>query len=184
MDIANKKETPVLLAVLAHPDDETFGMGGTLALLKSKKYRVGICDLSMGEMGTYGSIAVRKKELKKAGEILSLDVRVTLDIPDGKIRNTDKNRLKIIEIIRRFTPRIVFSFVKDTRHPDHHYTGDMVKECMFLSGLEKIKTDFPPFRPDAFIRFPELIIWEKPDFVVDITDFWDQKIVLPAQSAP
>lgn len=165
-----------VLAIGAHPDDCELSMGGTLALLKSKKYRIGICDLSRGETGTYGSKATRTKELKKAGEMLSLDVRITFDIPDGNIRNSEKSRLKIIEVIRQYTPRIVFSFVRNTRHPDHHYTGEMVKECMFLSGLEKIKTEYPPHRPSAFVRFPELIIWEKPDFVVDISDFWDQKI--------
>lgn len=166
------------MAIGSHPDDCELSMGGTLAVLKNQKYKIGICDLSMGEMGTYGSKATRKKELKKAGEILSLDVRVTLDMPDGNIRNTEENRLKIIKIIRHYTPKIVFSFVSDTRHPDHHHTGKMVKECIFLAGLEKIKTDSPPHSPTACIRFPELFLWDKPDFVVDISNFWDQKMAV------
>jgi len=164
------------LAFGAHPDDCELSMGGTLARLKSFSYKVGICDLSMGELGTYGSEAIRRKELKKAAEILSLDIRVTLDIPDGRIRNSEENRLKIIESIRKYSPAVVFSFIPRTRHPDHHHTGEMVKECLFLAGLEKIKTDSPPFRPSAFFRFPELFMWEKPDFIVDITDFWEKRI--------
>jgi bacillithiol biosynthesis deacetylase BshB1 len=130
----------------------------------------------MGELGTYGSEAIRKEELKKAAEILSLDTRVTLDIPDGKIRNNEENRLRIIEVIRKYRPEIIFSFMPHTRHPDHHHAGEMVKECLFLAGLEKIKTGSPPFRPSALFRFPELFIWNKPDFIVDITDFWEKRM--------
>lgn len=165
-----------VLAIGAHPDDCELSMGGTLATLKNLGYKTGICDLSKGESGTYGSESIRIEEKEKAGSILSLDVRVTLDIADGKIWNTEENRLKIIEIMRRFKPQVIFSFVADTRHPDHRHTGELVLECIFLAGLEKIETNSPPFRPAAFIRFPELFPWHKPDFVVDVSDVWQTKM--------
>lgn len=165
-----------VLAFGAHPDDCELFMGGTLASLKKQGYKTGICDLSKGESGTYGSKSIRIEEKEKAKAILSLDVRVTLDIPDGKIWNTEDNRMKIIEVMRRFKPRVVFSFIDDTRHPDHRHTGELVLDCIFLAGLEKITTDSPPFRPAAVIRFPELFPWKKPDFVVDVSDVWETKM--------
>lgn len=165
-----------VMAFGAHPDDCELSMGGTLLLLKKKGYRVGICDLSSGELGTYGSGPERKAELEEASGILGLDARVTLDFVDGNVRNTDENRGKVIRVIREFKPDVVFGFVAETRHPDHLNVGKLVKECTFLAGLKKMKTDSPPHRPSAFFRFPELIPWEKPDFVVDISDVWKRKM--------
>jgi bacillithiol biosynthesis deacetylase BshB1 len=165
-----------VMAFGAHPDDCELSMGGTLLVLKNLSYRVGICDLSSGEMGTYGSGTERKRELKSASEILGLEVRITLDLPDGCIRDNDENRMKIIEVIRQYSPGIVFGFIDKTRHPDHHHAGELVKECSFLAGLEKLESNFPAHRPQALFRFPELIPWERPDFVVDISDFWDKKM--------
>lgn len=164
------------LAFGAHPDDCELSMGGTLAVLKNLSYRVGVCDLSSGELGTYGSARERNTELQKASEILSLDVRVTLDLPDGDIRNTRENRMKVIDVIRQYSPRVVFGFVEETRHPDHGRAGEIVRESLFLAGLEKLKTDFPAHRPSAYFCFPELIPWQKPDFVVDITECWEKKL--------
>ncbi len=166
-----------VLAVGAHPDDCEISMGGTLCVLKRQSYKVGICDLCSGEAGTYGSVEIRKMELQKASEILDLDVRVTLDMADGDIRNTEENRLKLIDVIREHKPEIVFGFVNQLiRHPDHYYAGRLVKECVFLAGLEKIRTNHPPHRPSTLITFKELFVEDKPDFVVDISDCWEQKI--------
>jgi bacillithiol biosynthesis deacetylase BshB1 len=165
-----------VLAFGAHPDDCEFFVAGTLLKMKQISYKTAICDLSRGEAGTYGSAETRKQELEKASAMLSLDARITLDLPDGNIRNTEKNRLQVIEVIRQTQPELVFSFVHLTmRHPDHFYCGEIVRECCYLSGLEKIKTTSPPFRPSAFIGFPELIISKRPDFVIDITPFWQKR---------
>jgi bacillithiol biosynthesis deacetylase BshB1 len=166
-----------VLAIGAHPDDGEIMMGGTICVLKQLGYNVGICDLCSGEAGTYGSAEIRKQELKKASEILNLDARITLDMTDGNIRNTEENRLKLIDVFREHQPQIVFSFVNQMpRHPDHYYSGMLAKECVFLAGLEKIETTYPPHRPSALIHFKELIMKDKPDFVVDITAVWEQKI--------
>lgn len=164
-----------ILAFGAHPDDCEFFIGGTLLKMKRLSYNVGVCDLSRGEAGTYGDSETRQKELEKATALLGLDVRVTLDMPDGSIRDTEENRLQITEVIRKYQPELVLSFWdRELRHPDHYYCGKMVRECCFLSGLQKIKTTSSAFRPSAFIGFPELV-FDKPDFVVDVTDFWEQR---------
>ena len=166
-----------ILAIGAHPDDVEISMGGAVCVFKKQGYRVGICDLSRGETGTYGSPEIRKKEQEHANRILSIDERITLDLPDGNIRNTEEARLKVIDVIRRCKPEIIFSFVTDfTRHPDHAHTGQIVKEAIYLAGLEKIKTNFKPFRPSQLILFPELFINKKPDIVIDISDHFEQKI--------
>jgi N-acetylglucosamine malate deacetylase 1 len=170
----NKSKTDIM-AFGAHPDDCEMTMGGTLLKMKSLSYKVGICDLSRGEAGTYGTAETRKTELDNSTAMLGLDVRVTLDFPDGKIRDTEEYRLQIIEVIRAHKPEIVFSFVdKPLRHPDHYWCGKMVRECCYLAGLQKIETQSPAFRPSAFIGFPELN-FEKPTFVIDVSDFWEKR---------
>ena len=166
-----------ILAIGAHPDDCEISMAGTILVLKRLGYTVGICDLTAGEAGTYGSADIRKQELQAATDILQLDARVTLDLPDGNVRNTEENRLKVIEVIRQQRPRIVFAFYPQMpRHPDHYYAGLVVKECVFLAGLEKLKTDSAPHRPKNLIYFKELLIRDQPDFIVDVTDVWEQKV--------
>ena len=163
-----------IMAFGAHPDDCEISVGGTLAAMKKKGYKVGICDLTRGEAATYGSVAIREAELRQATEILGLDARVTLDLPDGDLRDTEENRLKVVDVIRARRPEIVLTFVETTRHPDHAHCGELVKNAAFVAGLEKIKTNHQPFMPSQIIRFPEFT-WKEPDFVVDITDFWHIK---------
>ena len=166
-----------VLAIGAHPDDCEIMMGGTICVLKKLGYKVGICDLTTGEAGTYGSAEIRKQELSKASEILELDARITLDMPDGNIRNTEENRMKLIDVMREHRPEIVFGFFNElTRHPDHYFAGQLVKECVFLSGLEKLRTKHPAHRPSSLIHFKGLRTLDKPDFVVDISERWEQKI--------
>lgn len=164
-----------IMAFGAHPDDCEMFLGGTILKMKELGLRVGVCDLTRGEAGTYGTAETRKSEMEKASKVLGLDTRETLDMPDGSIRNTEENRLQVIEIIRKYQPELVFSFV-DTplRHPDHYHCGVMVRECCYLSGLEKIRTGSPKFRPSAFIGFPELI-FDRPGFVVDVTKVWERR---------
>jgi len=164
-----------ILAVGAHPDDCEMSIGGTLLKMKALGYRVAVCDLTRGEAGTYGSAVTREKELREATAMLGLDARITLDLPDGGIRNTEENRLKVVEVIRTLRPELVFSFAdKPLRHPDHYHCGRLVQECCFLAGLEKIKTQSPAYRPAGFIGFPELV-FDKPTFVIDISEYWEKR---------
>jgi bacillithiol biosynthesis deacetylase BshB1 len=165
-----------VLAFGAHPDDCEFFMAGTLLHLKSLSYRVGVCDLTRGEAGTYGDTETRKVELERATAIMGLDVRETLDFQDGSIRDSEENRRQIIEIIRKYQPEVVFSFADCyLRHPDHTHCGRMVRECCFLAGIQKIETASPVFRPSAFIGFPELVFTD-PDFVVDVSAVWEKRL--------
>ena len=164
-----------LLAFGAHPDDIEMFMGGTVLKMKAQGYRVGICDLTRGEAGTYGTSHSREEELERAAKMLDLDARITLDIPDGNVRNSKENRFKVINVIRRLRPEVVFSFAdRPMRHPDHYHCGQLVRECCYLAGLSKIETRFPAHRPAAFIGFPELI-FDAPTFVVDVTEFWEKR---------
>lgn len=164
-----------ILAIGAHPDDCEMSIGGTLLKMKAMGYRTAICDLTRGETGTYGTVSSREKELREASAMLGLDARITLDLPDGNVRNTEENRLKVIEVIRKLRPELVFSFADlPIRHPDHYQCGRLVQECCYLAGLEKIKTQSAAYRPAGFIGFPELI-FEKPSFVIDITDYWEKR---------
>ncbi|NOY23991.1 MAG: bacillithiol biosynthesis deacetylase BshB1 [Acidobacteria bacterium] len=166
-----------VLAIGAHPDDIEIFMGGAMAAFHGQGLKTGICDLTRGEAGTYGSAEIRARELSKASEILSVEKRVTLDLPDGKVQNTESTRLKVIKVIRDTRPELVFTFADaPMRHPDHQNTGTIVRECCFLAGLKKIDTGQAPFRPSACIGFPELIPAGEPDFVVDITNFWETKL--------
>jgi bacillithiol biosynthesis deacetylase BshB1 len=152
-------------------------MGGALIEFKKQGFKTGICDLTQGESGTYGSAKIRLKEIEKANEILNIDVRETLKFPDGDLTNTKETKTAIVEIIRKHRPEIIFSFVTNNlRHPDHKQTGQIVEESIFIAGLEKIKTNFPAFRPSSLIKFPELITYDKPDFVIDITNSFEEKI--------
>ncbi|MEN8222386.1 MAG: bacillithiol biosynthesis deacetylase BshB1 [Acidobacteriota bacterium] len=160
----------------AHPDDAEIFMGGAVFYLKTLGYRVGVCDLTNGEAGTYGSGESRRDELKNASAMMGLDFRMTLDLQDGNIRNTKESRMKVIDVIRSQRPKIIFSFSDElVRHPDHKYCGEIVRESSYLSGLEKIGGDDPPHRPDSYIAFPELTIKKRPDFIIDITPYMEKK---------
>lgn len=175
MTVSNLPDKVDILAIGAHPDDIEIFMGGAMIRFAAAGQKTAVCDLTRGEAGTYGDAATREQELKKASEILGLTHRVTLEIPDGGVRNIPEYRMPVINIIRRFQPELVFSFT-DThlRHPDHANCGQLVRECCYLAGLQKIKTDYPAFRPAAFITFPELV-FEQPTFVIDVTPYQDQR---------
>ncbi|MCP4151983.1 MAG: bacillithiol biosynthesis deacetylase BshB1 [bacterium] len=164
-----------ILAIGAHPDDIEMFMGGTMLKMKTLDHKTAICDLTRGEAGTYGTVGSREKELLAAAEAMGLHSRITLDMPDGNVRNTEENRLKLIEVIRQYRPEVVFSFAGiPMRHPDHYHCGVIARESCYLAGLRKIETKFPAFRPSAFIGFPELT-FSNPSFVIDITEHWEKR---------
>ncbi len=175
MTIESQPAKVDVLAIGAHPDDCEMFIGGTLLKMKTLGYKVGICDLTRGEAGTYGTAESRKEELHLSSQMLGLDSRMTLSMPDGNVRDTYENRMQIIDVIRRMRPEIVFSFVdRPLRHPDHFHCGQMVRECCYLAGLQKIETGSESFRPSAFIGFPELT-FDRPGFIIDITPYWETR---------
>lgn len=168
-----------ILAFGAHPDDVELGCSGTIAKEISLGKKVGIIDLTRGELGTRGSVEIRNNEAEKASKILGLSVRENLDMRDGFLVNDEKHQLKIIEILRKYKPEIVLCNAIDDRHIDHAKASKLVSDACFLSGLIKIETTINGKLQDAWR--PKLVYhyiqWKiiEPDFVVDISNFIDQK---------
>jgi bacillithiol biosynthesis deacetylase BshB1 len=167
-----------VLAIGAHPDDCEIFMAGSIAwFCQGLHYQVVICDLTRGELGTYGSAEIRSKEAGQAAQLLGIKQRLNLEMADGQIENNSVNQHKLIKIIRQFKPKLIFSFNPhgETRHPDHRHCAELVQEAVFFSGVEKIMPQLPPHRPQTVISFPELLVVQKPDCIIDISAYWPLK---------
>ena len=168
-----------ILAFGAHPDDVELGCSGTIAKEVSLGKKVGIIDLTRGELGTRGSVAIRNEESAKASEILGVTVRRNLDMRDGFFVNDEAHQIKVIEMIRKYQPEIVLCNAITDRHIDHGKGSKLVSDACFLSGLVKIETELngekqQAWRPKVVYHY---IQWQniEPDFVVDISEFMDKK---------
>jgi N-acetylglucosamine malate deacetylase 1 len=169
-----------VIVFAAHPDDAELSMGGTIAKLTKHGYRVGIIDLTRGELGTRGTAETRQKEAFQAAIILKAALRENLNIPDGNIQRNKENLLKIIMIIRKYRPKIVFAPYFNDRHPDHIDTSKLVKEAVFSSGLSKIRTSDKEvaqesYRPDKLFYYMQTYTFE-PTFIVDISESFETKM--------
>ena len=169
-----------ILAFGAHPDDVELGCSGTIAKEVSLGKKVGIIDLTRGELGTRGSVEIRNSESAKASENLGVSVRENLDMRDGFFINDEAHQLKIIEILRKYRPEIVLCNAITDRHIDHGKGSKLVSDACFLSGLIKIETELngkkqQAWRPKVVYHY---IQWQniEPDFVVDISEFLDKKM--------
>ena len=169
-----------ILAIGAHPDDVELGCAGTLAKEISLGKKVGIIDLTRGELGTRGSAEIRDKESAKAAQILGVKQRINLRFSDAFFVNDKDHQLALIKQIRRFRPEVVFCNAISDRHIDHAKGSKLASDACFLSGLRKIETEWEgqlqdAWRPKVVYHY---IQWEdvKPDFVVDISGFLDKKI--------
>lgn len=169
-----------ILAIGAHPDDVEIGCGGTLAKEISRGKKVGILDLTQGELGTRGTAEMRLEEASKAAAILGAAVRENLGLPDGFLENSKAFQLKIIPSIRRYRPEVVLLNAVHDRHPDHGKAAKLAADACFLSGLWKLTTEhegqpqehWRPGRVYHYIQGKDLT----PDFLVDITGFVDLKM--------
>jgi len=169
-----------VLAVGAHPDDMELGCGGTIAKMVSKGKKVGIIDLTRGEMGTRGTVETRKQESSEASRILGISVRENLQFRDGFLVNDEKHQLEVIKIIRKYQPDILITNAAEDRHPDHERTAKLVYDSQFLSGLRKVETSLNG-EPQQVWRPKHIfycIQWNetKPDFVIDISGFLNVKV--------
>lgn len=168
-----------ILAFGAHPDDVELGCGGTIAKEIALGKKVGIVDLTRGELGTRGSAEIRDQEANAAAKILGVEVRENLNMRDGFFINDENHQLKIIQMIRKYQPEIVICNAIDDRHIDHGKGSKLVSDACFLSGLLKVETSMngenqAAWRPKLVYHY---IQWKniEPDFVVDITGFTDKK---------
>ncbi len=171
-----------ILAIAAHPDDVELNIAGTLLKASDAGQSFAICDLTQGERGTRGSMKLRQAESDRANKVLGIDPeqRWNLDIPDGDIRLTEENRLKVVRAIRHFRPKIILFPWERDRHPDHENTNKLVREAYFDAGLTHIKTSFErkqqePHRPHQMYTFFQAYE-EQPDFIVDISDQFERKL--------
>jgi len=169
-----------LLMIAAHPDDAELGCAGTLLRHAAAGRRIGVVDLTRGELGTRGSAALRDQEAQEAARLLGLHVRENLGMRDGFFANDEAHQLRVVEVIRRFQPEIILTNPNVDRHPDHGRAADLVHDAAFLAGLVKVQTAWNgvpqlPWRPRLLLQAIHHS-YVRPDLVVDITSFWDQKL--------
>jgi bacillithiol biosynthesis deacetylase BshB1 len=169
-----------ILVLSAHPDDAELGCAGTILKHIAAGKKVGIVDLTHGELGTRGSVEIREKEAADSARILGVAVRENVGIPDGFFENAKEHQLKVIEAIRKYQPEIILTNAYHDRHPDHGRASELVEASTFLSGLRKIETYFngelqDAWRPKQVLHFIQ-DNYIKPDILVDVTGYWDKKI--------
>jgi len=169
-----------ILVLSVHPDDAELGCSGTILKHVALGKKVGIVDLTRGELGTRGSVEIREQEAAASSDILGLAVRENLGIPDGFFENTREYQLKVIAAIRKYKPEIILTNAYYDRHPDHGRSSDLVDTSAFLAGLRKIETFEggvlqEAWRPKQVLHFIQ-DNYIKPDILIDVTDYWDKKI--------
>lgn len=169
-----------ILAFGAHPDDVELSCGGTIAKEVSLGKKVGIVDLTRGELGTRGTAEIRDNEAKQAASILGVSMRENLGFRDGFFKNDEANQLEIIKILRKYRPKLVLCNAQTDRHIDHGRAALLIHEASFLSGLRKIDTVVDgtpqkPWRPSQVYHYMQ---WNNDpcDFVVDISEYIDIKM--------
>jgi bacillithiol biosynthesis deacetylase BshB1 len=171
-----------ILALAAHPDDAELGCGGTLIRHIKAGLKVGIADLTRGELGTRGTPEQRDKEASASSQVLGLSVRANLGLPDGFFHDVREHQLKLVAAIREYQPEIVLANALHDRHPDHGKGADIAYTSCFLAGLAKVETTDSngkpqaPWRPKALYHYIQSQFIE-PDFVVDISGEWEQKMM-------
>jgi len=169
-----------ILVLPVHPDDAELGCAGTILKHVALGKKVGIVDLTRGELGTRGSAEIRAEEAAAAGKILGLTVRDNLGLPDGFFENTREYQLKVVSAIRKYQPEIVITNAYYDRHPDHGRANQLVEDSAFLAGLRKIETYTDGVLQEAWR--PKLVLhfiqdtYITPDLVIDVTEHWDKKV--------
>jgi bacillithiol biosynthesis deacetylase BshB1 len=169
-----------ILAFGVHPDDVELGCAGTIMAAIDQGKKVGIVDLTRGELGTRGTPTTRTQEAAAAAKIMGVDIRENLDMADGFFANDEAHQRKIIALIRKYQPDIILANAPEDRHPDHGRSAKLVSDAAFLSGLRKIETihdgaSQQAWRPAyTFHYIQDRFI--QPSFVIDITKYMDRKI--------
>ena len=169
-----------ILAFGAHPDDVELGCSGTIAKEVSLGKKVGIVDLTRGELGTRGTAEIRDQEANDAAKVLGVSVRENLNFRDGFFVNDEAHQMEIIKVLRKYRPDVVLCNAVKDRHIDHGKGASLVSDACFLSGLRRIETTMDgaqqeAWRPKHVFHY---IQWQPltPDFYVDITGFMDEKV--------
>jgi bacillithiol biosynthesis deacetylase BshB1 len=164
-----------LLVISAHPDDAEISAAGTIIKSVREGKIVSLVDLTQGERGTRGSADLRMIEAQKASQVMGTHFRENLELADCFFTETPENKMRVIDVIRKYRPEIVFTNSLRDRHPDHARAAKLVADCCFYAGLPKIETNHGAWRPRAVYHFNQ-DYYNRPDFVVDITAYMEQKI--------
>jgi N-acetylglucosamine malate deacetylase 1 len=166
-----------VLAIFSHPDDAELAMAGTLLKLKSLGHRVGVADMTRGEMGTRGTPEIRAKESLDAASVMRLDARLNLDLPDGHISLSEETRQAVVRILRKWSPKVLFTSHWDDPHPDHAATARIVREAARLAAMRRYDAeaglDAIKMPTVAHAVYSRLVL---PSFIVDVSDFAEGKM--------
>lgn len=165
-----------VLAIAAHPDDAEIGIGGTLLKLKAAGAKIGILDITRGEMGSRGTQADRDAETAAADKVLDLDVRLNLGQPDSRVQVTVEAREALAGHLRRLQPDVVIAHHPNDLHPDHVAAGELAKAAWYLSGLRRLaeQAGETPRRPPHLYHFFGHVA-DNPTLVVDVGEVWEAK---------
>jgi bacillithiol biosynthesis deacetylase BshB1 len=169
-----------ILAIAAHPDDIELSCGGTIIKLVKQGRRVGILDLTQGELGTRGDTKTRAREAAAAAKIMGVAHRENLKLPDGNIESRIENRLRLVRVLRTLRPEVLLFPYPVDRHPDHERAHVLCREAWFSSGLQKVRTSSggrpqDPFRPRAYFHFMQWFEFT-PSFIVDVSAEYEQRV--------
>lgn len=168
-----------LLAIAAHRDDVELTCGGTLAKAARAGHRVGIIDLTQGEMGTRGDAATRATEAERAAKTLGVATRLNAGMRDAHLQNDETSRKTVVELIRRTRPSVVILPFPVGRHPDHRIASELGRDACYLAGLAKYEPGkggaaYRPYKLLFALAYREDPV--KPTFVVDISDVFETKL--------
>jgi N-acetylglucosamine malate deacetylase 1 len=170
-----------LLAIGVHPDDVELGCSGVIINELKRGKKVGIVDLTQGELGTRGTIDTRYEEAAKAAMIMGVKLRENLKMRDGFFKNDEEHQLKLIQAIRKYQPEVVIGNILHDRHPDHGRAGQLISDACFLSGLSKIQTNDEHgkqqerWRPKHVLHYMQ-DWYHEPDILIDITEVFEQRM--------
>ncbi len=170
-----------ILAIGSHPDDVELSCSGTLISEIENGKKVGIVDLTQGELGTRGTVETRYQEAADAAKIMGVLVRENLKMRDGFFINDEAHQMQVIKMLRKYQPEIVIANVLEDRHPDHGKGGWLVYDACFLSGLRQVKTigddgnEQPKWRPKMLLHYLQDRFFE-PDIIIDISHVWEKRV--------
>jgi bacillithiol biosynthesis deacetylase BshB1 len=170
-----------ILAIGVHPDDIELGCSGTLINEINRGKKVGILDLTQGELGTRGTVETRHAEAANAARIIGAITRENLKMRDGFFRNDEAHQIQLIEAIRHYQPEIIIGNILHDRHPDHGRAGHLISDAAFLAGLAKVETKDKngtvqqKWRPKYFLQYMQ-DWYHEPDLLIDISEVFEQRM--------
>ena len=163
-----------VLAFGPHPDDIEIGIGGTLAKHAASGDRVGLCDLTAGEMGSNGTVEERLAEAEAACAVLGAAWRTNLHLPDRAIGSESSHTHKVVDLLRRVRPRVVAIPYWTDRHPDHAAASHLLTEAVFNAGLRRFPAEGEAWKPEqcCYYFINDSVA---PSFVVDVSAYYETK---------